>query len=196
MSKTNIPVNKHKVIFYTCVLIALLLTGFNHTFAQPDTVSITVNVLKVIGPMKPFWAYFGYDEPNYTYMNNGKKLLTEISGLSPVIKRICTTSFIFISAGWTILCFAFCYWIADIKKNTRWAYVFILFGMNPIFIYMLSNTLGYQWLNGFLLIFTKGIFQVLHFSIIYIKIINSLFILVLESLLLYYMFKKSIFIKI
>ena len=35
------------------------------------------------------WAYFGYDEPNYTYMPNGKKLLTEISELSkePVYVR-------------------------------------------------------------------------------------------------------------
>lgn len=34
--------------------------------------------------MKPVWAWFGYDEPNYTYMKDGKKLLTEISKLSPV----------------------------------------------------------------------------------------------------------------
>ena len=34
--------------------------------------------------MKPIWAWFGYDEPNYTYMKDGKKLLTEISKLSKV----------------------------------------------------------------------------------------------------------------
>lgn len=34
--------------------------------------------------MKPVWAWFGYDEPNYTYMKDGQKLLTEISKLSPV----------------------------------------------------------------------------------------------------------------
>jgi xylan 1,4-beta-xylosidase len=34
--------------------------------------------------MKPIWAWFGYDEPNYTYMKDGKKLLTEISQLSKV----------------------------------------------------------------------------------------------------------------
>lgn len=32
--------------------------------------------------MKPVWAWFGYDEPNYTYMKDGKKLLTEIAELS------------------------------------------------------------------------------------------------------------------
>lgn len=34
--------------------------------------------------MKPLWAWFGYDEPNYTYMKDGKRLLSEISRLSPV----------------------------------------------------------------------------------------------------------------
>ncbi|HMF71652.1 MAG TPA: hypothetical protein VK616_09270, partial [Flavitalea sp.] len=34
--------------------------------------------------MKPIWAFFGYDEPNYTYMKDGKKLLTEISQFSKV----------------------------------------------------------------------------------------------------------------
>jgi xylan 1,4-beta-xylosidase len=34
--------------------------------------------------MTPVWSFFGYDEPNYTYTNDGKKLLTELSALSPV----------------------------------------------------------------------------------------------------------------
>ncbi|MGO9480890.1 MAG: GH39 family glycosyl hydrolase [Candidatus Kryptoniota bacterium] len=34
--------------------------------------------------MKYIWAWYGYDEPNYTYMKNGKKLLTELAALSPV----------------------------------------------------------------------------------------------------------------
>ena len=35
-------------------------------------------------PLKPIWAFFGYDEPNYTYMKDGKKLLSELAALSPV----------------------------------------------------------------------------------------------------------------
>jgi xylan 1,4-beta-xylosidase len=34
--------------------------------------------------MKPFWAFFGYDEPNYTTRKNGQKLLTQLQQLSPV----------------------------------------------------------------------------------------------------------------
>lgn len=52
------------------------------TYAQ--SVTVTVDAANVKGPMKPFWAWFGYDEPNYTYMKDGKKLLAEIADLSPV----------------------------------------------------------------------------------------------------------------
>ena len=31
--------------------------------------------------MSPIWNYFGYDEPNYTYAPNGKKLLGELAAL-------------------------------------------------------------------------------------------------------------------
>nr|WP_310586577.1 polysaccharide deacetylase family protein [Larkinella insperata] len=47
-------------------------------------VSIRVDLDKQKGRMDPIWAWFGYDEPNYTYMKDGKKLLSELSALSPV----------------------------------------------------------------------------------------------------------------
>lgn len=34
--------------------------------------------------MKPIWAWFGYDEPNYTYMKDGQKRLSTLADLSPV----------------------------------------------------------------------------------------------------------------
>jgi xylan 1,4-beta-xylosidase len=43
-----------------------------------------VDASNTIGDMKPLWAFFGYDEPNFTYRDNGKKLLTELKQLSPV----------------------------------------------------------------------------------------------------------------
>ena len=33
--------------------------------------------------MTPVWAWFGHDEPNYTYMKDGRKLLSELAELSP-----------------------------------------------------------------------------------------------------------------
>src|SRR5512143_2486138 len=51
---------------------------------QTDRVTIHVDVGARVGPMTPMWAMFGYDEPNYTYTANGKKLLSELAELSPV----------------------------------------------------------------------------------------------------------------
>jgi xylan 1,4-beta-xylosidase len=52
--------------------------------AQDAAVAIRVEANQRIGPMKPIWAWFGYDEPNYTYMKDGRKLLTDLAKLSPV----------------------------------------------------------------------------------------------------------------
>ena len=59
------------------------------TYSQ-QPIAIEVDFASPKAPLKPIWAWFGYDEPNYTYMKDGKKLLTEISQLSkvPVYVRV------------------------------------------------------------------------------------------------------------
>jgi xylan 1,4-beta-xylosidase len=64
---------------FTPSLLVVALTAF----AQ-ESVKIRVDAAATLGPPKPVWSYFGYDEPNYTYMKDGKKLLTELASLSPV----------------------------------------------------------------------------------------------------------------
>jgi xylan 1,4-beta-xylosidase len=49
-----------------------------------DSVTIRVNAVQSAGPLRPIFAYFGYDEPNFTYMPNGRKLVGELAALSPV----------------------------------------------------------------------------------------------------------------
>jgi xylan 1,4-beta-xylosidase len=51
--------------------------------ARDERVSIHVDAGRPVGPMTSMWAYFGYDEPNYTYMKDGRKLLSELAALSP-----------------------------------------------------------------------------------------------------------------
>ncbi|HLG40216.1 MAG TPA: hypothetical protein VI461_11130 [Chitinophagaceae bacterium] len=62
--------------------LLILFCFFSSAFSQSPVINIDFN--KEIGEMKPIWAWFGYDEPNYTYMKDGKKLLSEIAALSPV----------------------------------------------------------------------------------------------------------------
>jgi len=47
-------------------------------------VAIHVDASTKRGPMTAMWAFFGHDEPNYTYMPDGRKLLSELAALSPV----------------------------------------------------------------------------------------------------------------
>jgi xylan 1,4-beta-xylosidase len=53
------------------------------TAAGVFPVTIRVDVAKSTGELKPIWRFFGADEPNYAYMNDGKKLLGELGELRP-----------------------------------------------------------------------------------------------------------------
>src|ERR1700751_6109947 len=66
------------------LLTGLFVFGCNPKDVQKADLTIRVDISKKKGPMSPAWAWFGYDEPNYTYMKDGKKLLSEIAALSPV----------------------------------------------------------------------------------------------------------------
>jgi xylan 1,4-beta-xylosidase len=55
-----------------------------------QTVEIRVDAGVKQGAFQPIYSYFGYDEPNYTYGANGKKLLGELAELSPVRTSIRT----------------------------------------------------------------------------------------------------------
>ena len=49
-----------------------------------DTVNIQVDASSDLGDLIYAWAYFGHDEANWSYTPNGKKLLADLSRLSPV----------------------------------------------------------------------------------------------------------------
>jgi len=59
------------------VKILLLLLALPAAAQTPET--ITVDAAARLGPLKPVWAYFGYDEPNYSYTANGTKLISELA---------------------------------------------------------------------------------------------------------------------
>ena len=74
-----------KILFGRLFLALVFLLLIVPSWAQPapETVNIQVHVDQPNGPLPPIWNYFGYDEPNYTYAPNGKKLLGELAALSP-----------------------------------------------------------------------------------------------------------------
>jgi xylan 1,4-beta-xylosidase len=80
---------KSAVPFVLTVLLALAgrAAGQNQPSPQPVgppfPVTIRIDASKMIGTMQPVWRFFGYDEPNYTYMKDGLKLLGQLRSLSP-----------------------------------------------------------------------------------------------------------------
>jgi xylan 1,4-beta-xylosidase len=68
-----------------CAAIGRASDGARAQEAAPNaqTVQVRVHADQPDGPLRPIWNYWGYDEPNYTYAANGKKLLKELAALSP-----------------------------------------------------------------------------------------------------------------
>jgi xylan 1,4-beta-xylosidase len=66
------------------VRLVLLALSLVLPVTAQDEVRIQVDAGVKEGPYPPVWAFFGYDESNYTYMNDGQKLLSELAALSPV----------------------------------------------------------------------------------------------------------------
>jgi xylan 1,4-beta-xylosidase len=74
---------------YFIILSSVLMFLPHHGSGQQSQISlnaftIDVDINRSIGEMYPMWAYWGYDEPNYTYMADGRKLIAELERLSPV----------------------------------------------------------------------------------------------------------------
>jgi predicted acyltransferase len=67
--------------------------------------------------------------------------------LNPMVKRLWTASFTFYSAGWVILMLIAFYWVIEVKQLKKWAFPFIVLGMNSIFIYSLGQIGLKGWLD-------------------------------------------------
>jgi predicted acyltransferase len=60
----------------------------------------------------------------------------------PINKSIWTSTFSIFMAGVALVCLAFFYWLIDIADFSRWAKPFIILGLNPITVYVLSQILS------------------------------------------------------
>jgi predicted acyltransferase len=114
--------------------------------------------------------------------------------VTPVIKRIATSSFVFASGGWTFLALAFSFWAIDIIKIRRGIIIFTVIGMNSLFIYLFSNIGGNLMSKQVVLPLSKLIFG--WSGELNVNIVASLMAAFLMWYLCYWMFKQRIFIKI
>jgi len=117
-------------------------------------------------------------------------------GITPIIKRISTSSFALVSGGWVLLILAFLFWLHDVKKYTQYAWVFTVVGMNAIFIYLFFETVGVQWLNGVVGIFVNGFLSFIGISKGISIVITALATLAVEWYICFWLYQRKIFFKL
>jgi predicted acyltransferase len=106
-----------------------------------------------------------------------------ISPVVPVIMKIWTTSYGLMTAGWACLLFALFYWIIDVRGYRRWSFFFSVIGLNAIAAYMGNSIIPVGHIVG---IFTSEAHS---------PLLHGLAVLVVEWLVLYWMYRRKIFLK-
>ena len=106
----------------------------------------------------------------------------------PIIMKLWTTSYGVASAGWACLLFLAFYWIIDIRGYRGWSFPFAVIGMNAVAVYMSRTLIP---LAGIVGIFTSGIAaQIGAFG----PLFQAMAVLTVEWLVLYWMYRRKIFL--
>jgi predicted acyltransferase len=108
----------------------------------------------------------------------------------PIIKNLWTSSFVLYAAGWSLLLLALFYGIIDALGYRRWAFFFVVIGSNAIVIYILPHFLDFRFIADALfggLIKHTGSFA---------PVAVHLSVLAVEWLLLFYLFRKRLFLRV
>ncbi len=69
----------------------------------------------------------------------------------PIIKILWTSSYVLFAGGWSLLLLALFYWVIDVLGFRRWAFFFVVIGMNAITIYLLVEVIDFRHIAEFFL---------------------------------------------
>ena len=116
--------------------------------------------------------------------------------ITPIIKRIATSSFTLVSGGWCLCGLALCYWWIDVKGHQRYLTFFTIVGMNSIFIYLFFEIIGARWFNGYVAAITHGLMETVALPAGIMMITTSLCLFALEWGMCYFLYTKKIFFRL
>ncbi|GIU22977.1 DUF5009 domain-containing protein [Shewanella schlegeliana] len=109
----------------------------------------------------------------------------------PVNKTLWTSSFTIVTSGWSILFLALFYAIIDVVKVQKWAFFFTVIGCNSIVIYIASSIVNWKYTANSIF---GGLISALPN---HTQVLAGVITLVLvQWLVLYWMYKRNIFIKV
>lgn len=108
----------------------------------------------------------------------------------PINKALWSSSFVLLTGGISIILMASFYWLIDVRQFRGWAFFFRIIGLNSIFIYMAQQIISFSGISSF---FFSGLAHALPQLQ---SLIMSCGYVAVCWLLLYYLYRKNIFIKV
>jgi predicted acyltransferase len=121
-------------------------------------------------------------------------LLLHFAGICPIVKRIWTPAWTLFSGGLCFLFLAAFYWAVEVKLWRRWAFPLIVIGANSIAAYVIDHYGGRFFADTFRIHLGAHFFAVLGDS--YEPILRGLTTLAFYWLILWWMYRRKIFLKI
>ena len=109
----------------------------------------------------------------------------------PINKNLWTSSFVCFVGGLSLLLFSIFYLIIDIWGYKKWAFFFVVIGMNPITIYLTERIVNFGSATKF---FFGGFISVMPES--WAALIDGIGVTAIAWVFLYILYKKKIFLKI
>jgi predicted acyltransferase len=122
-------------------------------------------------------------------------VLLHVTGINPIVKRIWTPAWTLFSGGICFLMLAFFYGIIDIKQQKKWSFFLMVIGVNSIAAYVIADGGIKAFISKSLYIHLGSHFDQV-FGLPYATLVAGGLTLFLEWLILHWMYKKKIFIKI
>jgi predicted acyltransferase len=116
--------------------------------------------------------------------------------ITPIIKRIATSSFTLASGGWCLLGLSFFYWWIDVTKHRKYLHFFVVVGMNSLFIYLFIEIVASRWFNEYIGAITNGLMGMINMPAVLMGIITSLVIFALEWSMCRFLYERRIFFRI
>jgi predicted acyltransferase len=114
--------------------------------------------------------------------------------INPIVKRIWTSSYTLYSGGLVVLMLAGFYAVMDVKGRTRWAFPLLVIGANSIAIYVMSWTLEHFVSEGLVRHVGLAPFSVLGPP--FVPVLRGLAVLIVFWLILFWMYRRRIFLRI
>ena len=110
----------------------------------------------------------------------------------PINKNLWTSSFVLYAGGWSLMLLGLFYLVIDVWKMKRWAFFFVVIGMNSITIYVLQHRiLRFDIIRDF---FLKGIHDLSPEALQ--PFISSLGYIAVVWLFLWFLYRNRIFLKV